>query len=263
MVEQPLDDLLTMIRQERQGLIRGLRITIFIGPVAVGGIFKGAAIATSKVLDDHFSQNPESLDYHAPADLLSPEALRILLISWMRDTCQGFEAYAVPMQQKFAENVALLRAARILGMERYTRHILTVFVEYFKTELPSYEEITTVERNATSDKDPLWTAMVNHLCFCRYKELVPDPEDFAAYLALHPRLKQAMVEADEYSRNKARKEWEALRRSGKLGKTKGAPGGRGMRLRGKRASPRRGRLLNCFARRMEAKGGSGLLLRIC
>jgi len=160
-VEQVLDNLLVMIRQERQALCTGPSITIYVGSIAIGGIYKRAAMASSSVLNKHFTKNPASTEYRFEQDAISPESVHYLLITWMRETCQPFEAFAVPMQEAFSENIALLRAARLLGMERYAKHILSTYINYLKTELPTYEEITIVEKNATSDKDPLWTSMVS------------------------------------------------------------------------------------------------------
>jgi hypothetical protein len=85
---------------------------------------------------------------------------------------------------------------------------LTAFIDYLKNELPSYEEIAFVERNATSPKDPLWTHMVNHLCHDRFKDLFPDPVAFAAFLEGHPRLKTSMHDADMYFANVGKQRWE-------------------------------------------------------
>jgi hypothetical protein len=205
-VHQKFDNLLEMIYQEREGLLKGPRITIYVGDVPVPDISKRAAMAVSSVLNKHFTSNPESLEYRFSRGQLNPGAIRLLLVGWMQETCQDFEAYAVPAQQTFGEDVAVLRAARLLGMERYCRHVLTQYVEYLKTQIPSYEEIVAVEKNATSDKDPLWTAMVNHLCHDRFKGLIPDAEDFEAFLEKHPRLKKAMESADAFFAGYAKKQ---------------------------------------------------------
>ncbi|EMD90197.1 hypothetical protein COCC4DRAFT_127501 [Bipolaris maydis ATCC 48331] len=80
----------------------------------------------------------------------------------------------------------------------YCPHILGAYITYLKSELPSYEEIVIIEQNATSDKDPLWTTMVNHLCHERFKGLIPDADDFEEFLETHDRLKTAMETADAF-----------------------------------------------------------------
>jgi hypothetical protein len=83
-------------------------------------------------------------------------------------------------------------------MELYTKHILSVHVNYLKEYIPSYEEIAIVESNKTSDKDPLWTNMLNHLSYARHNEYIPDPYDFEAFLEKHPVQERAMAIADRY-----------------------------------------------------------------
>jgi hypothetical protein len=215
-VDQALDNLLEMIRAQRQGLLQGPRITIHVGDTSVEGIFKRAAMAASSVLHKHFTANPQSLEYRFSRGQIHPGAVRLLLIGWMQETCNEFEAYAVPAQKTFGEDVALLRAARLLGMERYCSHLLAGYVDYLKTQLPSYEEIIAVEQNATSDKDPLWTAMVNHLCHDRFKGLIPDAEDFQAFLEKHVRLKKAMESADNFFAGFAKRQAEGREKDRRL-----------------------------------------------
>jgi hypothetical protein len=198
-VHQQLVSLYVMIRQERQGLLKGPQITVYSGKDAVKGISKRAAMATSSVLNDHFVKNPQSLEYRLSAeDAVDPDAIRYLLDTYIRWMSQFFESYKAPVQKKFRDNIAILRAARKLGMEPYTKDILTAHVEYLKECIPTYEEIATVEANKTSDKDPLWTHMLNHLCFMRHKGYIPDPNNFEMFLKKHPILKQAMEATDRY-----------------------------------------------------------------
>jgi hypothetical protein len=199
LVNQPLDNLYVMIRQQRQGLLRGPQITVYSGKNAVNGIFKRAAMAASPVLNEHFVKNPKSLEYHlSTEDVIDPDAIRFLLDTYIHQMSQVVVPHAADVQEKFSENIAILRAARKLRMEPYTKHILNVHVNYLKEFIPSYEEIAIVELNKTSNKDPLWTNMLNHLSYARHKEYIPDPYDFEAFLEKHPVLKRAMAIADRY-----------------------------------------------------------------
>lgn len=209
-VHQPHENFYTMIRQKRQKLFQGPMITLRTGNTAVNGIYKRVAMAASPVLNKHFVEHPDSIEYSF-SDHVVPGAVRYLLDIWMRHIRDAFEVYAVPGQDSFIKNVTLLRAARLLGMERYTRYILESHIVFLKNNLPTYEHIIIIEDNATSDKDPLWTSMVNHLCHERHKQLMPDPEDFAAFLENHLRLKAAMESADAYFAGEARKKWESRR----------------------------------------------------
>ncbi|EAT80701.2 hypothetical protein SNOG_11657 [Parastagonospora nodorum SN15] len=204
----PLDNLYVMIRQQRLKPLSGPLITIYIGDIELTGIFKRLAMACCSVLSKYFAEFPESLEYRFAPDSIAPAAVAYLLTKWAKDMSQNFETYAVHMQGSFAKDVALLRASRLLGMEPYTKHMLSTYTHYLKDSLPSYQEIEIVELNATSEKDPLWTHMVNHLCHDRHKKLIPDPENFAHFLEEHPRLKEAMKKADVYFAGVAKKNWE-------------------------------------------------------
>jgi hypothetical protein len=215
-VNQPLDSLYVMIRQERQALLKGPKITIYSGTHAVTGIFKRAAMAVSSVLNAHFVKNPSSLEYHLSAeDTVTPGAIRYLLDTYLHAMNLDFEAHAALMQPTFSANITVLRAARKLGMEPYTRHILTSHVIYLKEHIPSYEEIDIIERNKTGEKDPLWTHMINHLCHARHHGYVQDPEEFEKFLEMHPVLKKAMAVTDKFFYGgSGRKGGEGLQRRG-------------------------------------------------
>ncbi|KAF1919153.1 hypothetical protein BDU57DRAFT_132248 [Ampelomyces quisqualis] len=204
--DQSCENLYVTIRQQRQALFQGPKITLHAGSTAIGDMYKRVAMAASPVLHKYFVEHAERLEYSFQGDI-APGAVWYLLDTWMGDIRDVFEVYAVPGQDSFIKNVSLLRAARMLGMEQYVRHILEVHVKYLKNKLPTYEQIVIVESNATSDKDPLWTSMVNHLCHDRYKQMMPDAEDFGAFLEGHPRLKAAMASADAYFSGVAKKKW--------------------------------------------------------
>jgi hypothetical protein len=207
-VVQKLDNYYVMSRPERQYLLLGVQFAFVVGSNIIAGISKRMAMAISSVLNEYFVQNPEADEYHVPENYLLPGAVRYLLVKYPEDMSHEFMAYSVPMQDTFLKNVALLRASRKLGMEPYTKHILNTCIGYLKDQLPSYEEIAIIEDHRTSDKDPLWTHMVNHLCHDRYKKLIPDPENFAAFLEEHPLLNEAMAKADIYFAGVAKKNWE-------------------------------------------------------
>lgn len=151
-VDQPHDNLYTMIRQQRELLFHGPLITAHIGDRSVTGIYKRVAMATSSVLHKYFSKHPESVDFTVQ-DYIAPEAVEYMLVTWMNEIRHEFEVFAMPLQSSFSINIAILRAARLLGMELYAKWILTKHVEYLRENIPSYEEIILVERNKASDHD--------------------------------------------------------------------------------------------------------------
>ncbi|ORX99479.1 hypothetical protein BCR34DRAFT_495336 [Clohesyomyces aquaticus] len=198
MVEQDSEDLMNMIQPKRQKMLAGAQITVWIGDEAVRGIAKRAAMAASSTLNAHFKENPLSLEYRFPENHLSCEAVKHLLVDWMNSTCKPFEAFPVQLNNDWRKDIAILRASRFLGMEHYTKDILTYWVRYFSWYLPHYEEISVVEKNATSEKDPLWTNMVNNLAHRRHKAIIPDTLQFTEFVREHPRLSKALDDADAH-----------------------------------------------------------------
>ncbi|RMZ66479.1 hypothetical protein GMOD_00001815 [Pyrenophora seminiperda CCB06] len=196
--EHGYESLLVMIRPKREGLLWGPRITVYIGDAYIADIAKQFAMAASPLLYKHFIKNPQSAEYHFSHGQVHPGAIRLLLIGWIEGMCHKFSAHAVPFQKTFAENIAVLRAAHFLGMQKYCSHIMQHYINYLKFELPSYAEIVIVEKNATSDTNPLWTAMINNLCHIRHKGQIPDPKEFQDFLGNHPRLKKSIESADAF-----------------------------------------------------------------
>ncbi|KAJ4304801.1 hypothetical protein N0V90_000329 [Kalmusia sp. IMI 367209] len=206
------DTWLVMIRFERIKMMQGPTITVSVGDVSIRDIPKRAAMVVSTTLSKYFTEHPEHSEYKFGYGSLDPGAVNALLVLYLRATCKVFEATEVPFRNTFYENVAILRAARLLGMERYTRSILRYYVKYLYDELPRYDEIVIIEDMATSNKDPLWTKMVNGLTHLQHKQQIPDPEIFAAFLVQHPKLSAAIASANGYFMNKARKQRRAGRK---------------------------------------------------
>ncbi len=208
-IEQPLDNLFVMIRQQRKTLLEGPRISVHFGKLMVDDIPKRAAMAASPVLNEYFTKNPQRITYRISISnvLITTDAVQYILKTWMHETCVTFEAFAVPLQPTMTEDLAILRASTALGMENYTDDILQYYVRYFKSNLPTYEEIVTLEQHARSRQDPLWKIMVRRLCHLRYKKNIPDPDDFAAFLEDHEKVKIEMEKQDKFLRERARRTW--------------------------------------------------------
>jgi hypothetical protein len=203
MVHQKLDHWLLMIRFERMNLVKGPKITVYIGDLAIKNVPKRAAMALSKKLNDYFNANPGSTRFDIDAGLLTANAVRTLLVHWPQRTSPKFEAHEVWIHGGFRRNIAVLQAARFLGMERYTNNIMQHHVEYMRTQIPHYDEIATVEAMRSSDKDPVWTTMVNHLSQLRHTGQIDDAIKFSKFLKRHPELASAMNRTDQYFRDKA------------------------------------------------------------
>ncbi|OAL52849.1 hypothetical protein IQ07DRAFT_669422 [Pyrenochaeta sp. DS3sAY3a] len=201
-ITQKYDNLLVMIQQERKALLTGPTVTIHVGKHAINRVPKRAIMAASWKLNKHFTNNPKSSQYTYKDETLDPNAVYMLLVTWLNATCQGFEAHVVPFQSTFDRDIAVLRAAHVLGMDRYVLHIQHYYVEYLKTCLATYHEIVVLTKYTVSDREPLWVNLVNHLCYLRHRGLIPDPMEFGIYLEKNERLNKSMAEADKFFKHR-------------------------------------------------------------
>lgn len=202
-------------------MMKGPRITIYISNVTVTKIPKRAAMAISKTLNDHFTANPHGDRFYFESGSLTAKSVRTLLLYWLRDTSNIFEAHEVLLHDHFRRDlaktsedikkedfeldVAVLRTSRLLGMEQYTKSMMQYYNTYITTGVPDLKEIACVEAMRTSSMDPLWTTTVNRLTYLRYNNLLADPKRFSKHLKKHPVLAKHMESADQYFRSRAAK----------------------------------------------------------
>ncbi|KAF2850168.1 hypothetical protein T440DRAFT_518643 [Plenodomus tracheiphilus IPT5] len=191
---EPSNNLLLMIRQQRMKLCRGLKITVHIGNTGFRSIPKDAAIVVSPTIRDYFIRHPESQNFYFE-QAVDPTAVRLLLVKWMQRVCVVFEAFEVPLQDTLAANIAVIEAARILRMHRYVSYIDKMYSAYFGYQLPLYDDIVLVEKGTTDDSS-LWQCMISNLCYHRRNKHIPDPKVFATFLEAHPRIANAMASAE-------------------------------------------------------------------
>jgi hypothetical protein len=181
-VHQKLDQWLLMIRFERMEMMKGPKTTVYFGDLPIKNIPKRFDIDTG---------------------LLTAKAVRTLLVHWLQKTNRLFEAHEVQFQNGFYRDIAVLRAARFFGMERYTDSIMKHYVEYMRTKVPHYDEIAYAEAMRTSEKDLVWTAMLNHLTHLRYTSQIDDAAKFSKFLKKHPDYNVAMSRTDRYFKTRA------------------------------------------------------------
>jgi hypothetical protein len=213
-VVQPVVNVLDMLRPQIKETLEGPTITIWFGAQRLNKVSKRMVMALSQVLNDYFTKYPTSLEYRFGEGEVDPAAVEYLLVWWPKAISEDFEGFLVPFRSTFREDVALLQASRALYMGEYTNHILALYTDYLKNNLPAYDEITTILEfspcnNASSRKDPMLTSVVNHLAHERLKHYIPDPEDFARYLDEHVVLKKAMEKTEKfYSKRFAKKKFK-------------------------------------------------------
>ncbi|KAF2022429.1 hypothetical protein BU24DRAFT_471647 [Aaosphaeria arxii CBS 175.79] len=192
-VFQKLDDLRLMCPSERRGLANGPRVGIYIGDEKIMELPRRAAMAASAVLNTHLRKGMHVTNFRFKNTIPDANAVRFVLGDWLRESCTvAEEVDQIPSADTFSQNLKRLQAARLLGMDRYATHILIYHVDYLKTRLPTYEEILDVIKFRTSNRDPLYTAMINHLGWLLRRKYIPDPEEFESFLQLHDELRQSI-----------------------------------------------------------------------
>ncbi|KAF9741891.1 hypothetical protein PMIN06_007996 [Paraphaeosphaeria minitans] len=216
-VHQHLDDWRLMIGQERMYMMQGPTITIYIGGKPAVTTWKRAAMAVSRTLNGHFTANPESTRFDfAPGDL-TRKAVYTLLRDWLQKTGKEFEAHEVLLHNQhdiaqaredvtindFELDMAVLWAARVLGMEKYTDVITQYYLNYIRTGMPHHMEIACVEEMRASPENPLWTTMINRLTYLRHTNQIKDPKKFSIFLKKHPILANCIESADLHFRCRA------------------------------------------------------------
>ena len=200
-----------MTRPQRLALRNGPQITIYINKLAVTDVFKRVAMALSPALNEHFTSDPTSLVFHIRSASLVPQAIRTLLVAWPEKNSKDFKASELQFQNTFHGDIALIYAARLLRMDKYVDSILRHYINYLNTRLPAYSEVIAIEQLRTSDEDPLWRTMIDHLTELRARHQIPDPIDFVFFLNSHPQIEKAMNATLEASRQTAHQAEEERR----------------------------------------------------
>jgi hypothetical protein len=201
-VEQSLRNIYSMSLENRQALLVGPKVTIRVGDQSIHHVPKYALMATSSVLNKHFINQAKSSEYRFTDDKVDHSAVRHL-VQWLKSVCSSPQVFEVPSPKTFREVLSVLRAARLLGMNRYVKTITDTQIQYLKVKIPEYDEIVALEQMALSKTDPLWTTMVNSLCHDRFHGHIPDLPIFDKFVEQHPKLREAMRKTDKFFADRA------------------------------------------------------------
>jgi hypothetical protein len=123
---------------------------------------------------------------------------------WLADVTGLKPFHLLRRRDSVTEDIALCRAARLLGIFEYAQHIFNHYWAVFNNTTPSYDDLTAVESlAATEDKIGLvgYDAAVFLGCVAKrlahviYKEELPEKETMSEYLQQHPKLMDAVAAA--------------------------------------------------------------------
>ncbi|KAJ4304800.1 hypothetical protein N0V90_000328 [Kalmusia sp. IMI 367209] len=202
-------DVRNLTREQRNGLLEGPMVGITREGTLLAYVHKRIIMACSSWANDYILKNPMAKYLTLPASEADPRALR-LVFGWMTAPyiC-GKKVKAIYMGKDTVDACKIFQAADVLGMRPYVTHIASYFHHYIsdQTCLMNYDELTVL-LDAVQISDPLFKHLAKDLANRRYKQLIPDEEDFAAYLKKQPALSHAMddIHAARTIERKARKE---------------------------------------------------------
>ncbi|KAF2249240.1 hypothetical protein BU26DRAFT_564897 [Trematosphaeria pertusa] len=109
------------------------------------------------------------------------------------------------------EDLSTCAAAQLLGMEKYTANIMNLYWAWFANSLPDYDDLDAIMCFPTSHTR-LFDLVASQLASLVRDDQVPDPEDFAVYLANNARLADKIADINKKAAAKARREAARERR---------------------------------------------------
>ncbi|KAF2477102.1 uncharacterized protein BDR25DRAFT_309403 [Lindgomyces ingoldianus] len=115
------------------------------------------------------------------------------IVEWLTDMGKCTKPYSIPLRSgHFLENLAVRRAALILGMSPYVAHFTKKFCDHLLTGTASYDEIAMIG-NLTTDDDPLFNCLIKNLAHLRAWNGIEDFVQFEKFLSSHPELAAAIA----------------------------------------------------------------------
>ncbi|KAF2114376.1 hypothetical protein BDV96DRAFT_632539 [Lophiotrema nucula] len=220
-IAQKLDNFLAMSPTEREWLVEGPTINIELGKMVVHDVPKRFAMAVSPPINSYFTRYPYAPVYKIYERDVEANAVFTLLRDWPEEVTKA-KYFQTPQPWRFndlVKDLAVLRAAKVLGMDKYTVVTSNAYWNYLRYQLPTYEDIATLEKGAASSKqyDHYYRSLVNNLAHQRHQRKIRDVGDFKKFLAEHPKLKADIAAVDKVNaeRNRAKRQHQPKKLAGK------------------------------------------------
>ncbi|KAF2267715.1 hypothetical protein CC78DRAFT_576714 [Lojkania enalia] len=202
-------DLRDISLEARKSLLKGPSLKIFTGNDYVCSIplllFKAVSITPPEAFSNR--------ELHLPACISGRPVLYIQ--SWLKAASTLPVVPELSAKNNLLADLSICRAAKLLGVEVYTKKIIGRYWAYLKNSIPTYEEMSEIESLALSPDDSFFALLVKRMTWLRSRDMIPDPEPFAEYITQHPKLSKAMemeqVRLDGI-RQKKQAEYEKRRR---------------------------------------------------
>ncbi|KAF2267716.1 hypothetical protein CC78DRAFT_576715 [Lojkania enalia] len=230
-----IQDIRDMSLKQREELFRGPSISIYIGQVAVRHVPKRMFMQVSKKACNYFTQHPQESSVQVAPTIAVPAVHHI--VDWLTDMGSCHKIYSIPFRgDNFMENLAVRRAARTLGMDRYVGHFTKHYCDYIRNGLPSFDNMALIEKLCERD-DAVFDCLANNLAHLKIMGQIPNVRVFDKFMEKHPRLastvemncakivafrkaradterQQHIIDANS-SQSTPRKEWKTVENVGK------------------------------------------------
>lgn len=196
-----LPDVRNLPYKQRKELGRGPKTCIVLGGVPIQGIPKKMLMQVSEMANDFFTKQPRANQIYLPANSMAMAAARELM-AWVSDVCTSPKEFSVKLRflsntsDADAQNIAIMSAARYLGMSTYVRHFTRHYCDEIRRQMLSLDTIALIEKFFAVD-DPVFECLVNNLAHHRSKQNLPGQEQFEEFIKDHPKLAAAMEKANE------------------------------------------------------------------
>lgn len=196
-----LEKLRTLSLHERQALIQGDSINIFIGDdwafKMPWHLFRAMSTKAAEI-------DPARRELHLPANLSKLPFSYIL--QWLKEVTTTTQFYLIKRRNSVMEDVAVCRAARLLGMMEYCQHIFSHYWTSFESDNINYEHIAAIEQLAMTeeklglvahDAQVFLTCIANRFGKMLIEKNHPDDETLDTFLDQHWKLRRVIAEVVE------------------------------------------------------------------
>ncbi|KAF2788357.1 hypothetical protein K505DRAFT_421163 [Melanomma pulvis-pyrius CBS 109.77] len=187
--------------EQRKELGQGPKTCIVLGEVPIQGVPKKMFMQVSEMANNFFTKQPHANQMHIPANSMVIAAARELM-AWVSDVCTSPKEFSVKLRflsntpDADAQNIAIMSAARYLGMSTYVRHFTRHYCDEIRRQMLSLKTIALIEKFFAVD-DPVFECLVNNLAHHRSKQNLPRQEQFEEFIKGHPKLAAAMEKAND------------------------------------------------------------------
>ena len=195
-----LPDVRNLSRDQREDLGRGPKVTITVGGVPTPTMPKKMLMQVSEVANDYFTKNPNAKIMPFPRGCMVGGAV-CEFVKWINDICTASKEFSVKIRFSHitkdadTQNLAIMQAARVLGMSTYIRHFTRHYCDDIRKVLLPLDTVARIEQFTTTD-DPVYECLVNNMAHHRSKKNVADQQQLDQFLVAHPRLAADLAKAN-------------------------------------------------------------------